>query len=707
MKIERYVVMGMSGRHTAKLACGVASIVIALSGSVQAQETTPQGANAKKPRVTLLQRLVLGAGIGKVAIDTPQAVSVIDQEQLDERMGTTVGDVLDEAPGVNVSGSERLLGETFNIRGVGAPESAGDKGRILVNVDGASKYYESYRMGGFFSDPELYKRVEVLRGPASSTLYGAGALGGVINFATKDASDFLKEGQRGALRVKAAYGSNPQSWLGSSILALRLNENAEFLFAGNFRKIGNYHSADGTEYTTEAKAPSGLVKGTYRFGDNNEQVIRASYQAWTSPSKDQPYAQVTTSTPFGTVDRTVTDKTAIVSYENPASDNEWLNFKTQLSYSDTTNSQNGASGVGSTLFNDAVYGYKTLQWSAQNTFDHSGEGWENHLTFGVQTANQTRSVETASAYGFHPQGTSKKIGFFVQDEFIWNDKLTLIPGVRIDTQHLTPADTVIGASAINGTAFSPKLAAHYRINDNFAVFGSYAHTERLPSLDEIFSDDFASPVVDNFSLGLKKERSDNFEIGASASAYDLISAGDTLQIKGTLFRNNIKDYVERYRNLDPQYRNTGRASLTGAELEIAYEADRYFASAGYSLIRGKNLTAISVTNPLGYLNTVAPDELTLTGGVRMPDQGIKLGWKARFVAAQNRVVGTATARQATPSFNTHGIFASWKPVEGPMVGFEATASVENIFNKQYKEYLSNDAAAGRTFKVSLAKQIGW
>lgn len=699
--------MGMSGRHTAKLACGVASIVIALSGAVQAQETTPQGAAAKKPRVTLLQRLVLGAGIGKVAIDTPQAVSVINQEQLDERMGTTVGDVLDEAPGVNVSGSERLLGETFNIRGVGAPESAGDEGRILMNVDGASKYYESYRMGGFFSDPELYKRIEILRGPASSTLYGAGALGGVINFATKDASDFLQDGQKGALRVKAAYGSNPQSWLGSTILALRPNENVEFLFAGNYRQIGNYHSGDGTEYTTEAKAPSGLIKGTFRFGDNNEQVIRASYQQWTSPSKDQPYAQVTTSAPFGTVDRTVTDKTAIISYENPASDNEWLNFKTQLSYSDTTNAQTNASGVGSTLFNDTVYGYKTLQWSAQNTFDHSGDGWENHLTFGVQTANQTRSVETPVALGFHPQGTSQKVGLFVQDEFIWNEKLTLIPGVRLDMQHLTPADTVIGASAINGTAFSPKLAAHYRFNDNFAVFGSYAHTERLPSLDEIFSNDFSSPVVDNYSLDLKKERSDNFEIGASASAYDLITAGDTLQVKGTLFRNNIKDYVERYRNLDPQYRNTGRASLTGAEIEIAYEADRYFASAGYSLIRGKNLTALSATNPLGYLNTVAPDELSLTAGVRMPDQGIKVGWKARFVAAQNRVVGTATARQATEAFNVHAIFASWKPVEGPMVGFEATASVENIFNKQYKEYLSNDPAAGRTFKISLAKQIGW
>ena len=35
-------------------------------------------------------------------------------------------------------------------------------------------------------------------------------------------------------------------------------------------------------------------------------------------------------------------------------------------------------------------------------------------------------------------------------------------------------------------AFSPKVAALYKFNDNFNVFGSVAHTERLPTLDEMF-----------------------------------------------------------------------------------------------------------------------------------------------------------------------------------------------------------------------------
>ncbi|MBN9249875.1 MAG: TonB-dependent receptor plug domain-containing protein, partial [Mesorhizobium sp.] len=166
----------------------------------------------KKGRVTLLQRLILGAGAEKVAIDTPQSVSVVDQEDIEQDIPTTVSDVIKTIPGINLSGSERVLGQTFNIRGVGGPESGGEEGRIIVNIDGVNKFYEQYRMGGLFTDMELYKRVEVLRGPASSTLYGAGALGGVVNFTTKDASDFIAEGQTGAVRLKGTYDSNPNGW---------------------------------------------------------------------------------------------------------------------------------------------------------------------------------------------------------------------------------------------------------------------------------------------------------------------------------------------------------------------------------------------------------------------------------------------------------------------------------------------------------------
>ncbi|WP_257809438.1 TonB-dependent receptor domain-containing protein [Mesorhizobium sp. J428] len=455
--------MGLVGRNRALL-CGTALAIFANVGMVQAQEdaTTEQVTteSQKKGRVTQLQRLVLGAGQEKVAIDTPQAVSVLEQEDIDSAQPSSVADVIRKIPGVNVTGSDRVLGQSFNIRGVGAPENSGDQGRIIVNVDGVQKFYEQYRLGSFFSDPELFKRVEVLRGPASSTLYGSGALGGVVNFTTKDASDFIAEGERGALKLKSTLESNGKGVLGSATLAQRMGENAEFLLMGNWRQADVYESGNGSEIIgTNFRAWSGLAKGTFKVGD--EGTLRLSYQRWDSDLDDQQLSQTSTATFFGLVDRHVVDQTAIASYENPFSDNDMLDVKVALSYSDTNNKQRDADlrmacSPGSfAVVCDSDYAYKTVQFNAQNTMEWRGASWENYLTYGTQIAHQSRVASVYQNDGtpmdlqFHPEGTDLKAGLFVQNEFIWNDRLTLIPGVRLDWHELTPEDAVSGSDSVH------------------------------------------------------------------------------------------------------------------------------------------------------------------------------------------------------------------------------------------------------------------
>lgn len=715
--------VGLFTRNKAALLYGSA-LLLGFGAHAYAQD---RDASAAQNESTLLGRLVVGAGVEKVAIDTPQAVTVVDQEEIDEEQATTVGDVLQRIPGVNTSGSDRVFGQTFNIRGIGAPESAGEEGRIIVTVDGANKFYEQYRMGGFFSDPELYKRIEVLRGPASSTLYGSGALGGVIRFETKDTSDYIAEGQNGALRLKGGYNSNKDGWLGSASLAQRMGDNAEFLLTGNYRRADSYVTGDSTEVeSSDFAAWSGLAKGTFLVGD--EGTLRLSYQQWDSDADDQDYAQVGTSTTFGTVDRHVIDSTAVASYENPFSDNDWLDLKISASFSDTTVKQTNASGLcgtdsslgQSTLFCDSDYGYQTWQFNAENTSEWRGENWENYLTYGWQTAYQIRTAEAdglageALSFGFHPEGTDFKTGAFVQNEFIWDERLTIIPGMRIDWHELSPESHLAEAEDTDDFAFSPKIAAHYKINDTFAVFGSLAHTERFPTLDEIYSNDFAgTPAPPNYSLDLKKERSNNFELGVAASAYDLLQPGDGLEVKVTGFYNDIRDLIERQRNQYPQYVNVARAEIYGAEVELAYDSEYVFASAGYTYLQGKDKD----TNE--DLTSVAPHELALTLGGKLPQHDLRFGWKARFVAAPQdscrrsdvSVVCAGDSSQGSSryaeSFNAHDVFVSWTPDDGQLAGWEAQFGIENIFDKQYKEFLHNDPAKGRTFKVSLAKQIGW
>lgn len=717
--------MGLHARNVIGLLGSVAIGTMLASMAAHAEDGAQTNESEKKGRVTLLDRLVLGAGVEKVAIDTPQSVTVVEQEDIDQEQATTVGDVLKRIPGVNTSGSDRVFGQTFNIRGIGAPESANEEGRIIVTVDGATKFYEQYRMGGFFSDPELYKKVEVLRGPASSTLYGSGALGGVINFVTKDASDFIAEGDSGALRLKGGFNSNRNGYLGSVIFAQRFGEDAEFLLAGNYRTADAYKTGNGSVVrSSDFQSWSGLAKATFNVGEEGK--LRLSYQQWDSDADDQDYAQVGTQPIFGTVDRHVIDRTAVISYENPFTDNDWLDLKVSASFSDTNVDQTDASGAPmfgltcatSLLFCDTEYGYQTWQFNVQNTSEWSGDNWENFLTYGWQTSYQIRTAESVTLGGmpaginFHPEGTDLKTGVFVQNEFVWDQRLTIIPGVRLDWHELTPDGSTGVTGSMTDTAVSPKIAAHYRFNDYVAVFGSIAHTERFPTIDEVFSTGGSS---NSFlpSLGLEKEKSNNFEIGFALSGYDIFQEGDGVQLKTTGFYNDITDLISLNPalvagpNFIPGYVNIDEARIYGFEVEVAYDSDYVFASAGYSHVIGKDETTGM------YLTTVAPHELALTIGGKMPEKDLKFGWKARFVAGpQDPARDSATpppsgSTRFAESFNVHDVFLTWTPQEGQFAGWEANVGVENIFSEQYKEFLHNDASRGRTFKVSLSKQFGW
>ncbi len=715
-------------RHwrSALLACtaiGVLSALPAYSQSpTQAQQTPEEeAASQKTDRVTPLKKIVVGAGQRKVAIDTPQAVTVLDQKDIDDTQAETIGDVFRDVPGVSIAGSERVFGEAFNIRGIGSTEDSADGSRIVVNVDGAQKFYEQYRMGSFFSDPELYKSVEVLRGPASSTLYGAGALGGVINFTTKDAADFLQDGNNNALRLKGSYESNGDGYLASSIFAHKFNDNAEFLGMLNKRGSGEFELGDGTDLSgSDFQSWSGLAKGTFHFGDGDEQIARISYQHWDSNANDQDYAQTGTQSVFGTVDRHVIDDTAVFSYENPVSDNPWLDIKASISYSNTKVDQNNGSFVGSDIIN-ADYGYQTWQANLQNTSEFSGEGWVNYLTYGTQISRQDRNAvspftgsATPGVITTHPEGTDNKIGLFVQNEYIYDERLTIIGGVRGDFVWREPGDSVTqykDESDISDQAFSPKIAAHYKLTDDLGVFGSIAHTERLPTLDELYTWTTAKPLP---SEDLKKEKSNNYEAGFAVSHDDLFQSGDNISLKTTAFYNDLTNMI----GLTPTgattyYRNIGKARIYGVEIEGAYDSDYMFSKLAYTGTQGQDKTPGNNFNE--PLPTVPAHKIAFTLGGRLPDQGIEYG--ARLTHAfesQNSVRGTSFSSASaaktvvpTPDWTTVDLFASWRPQSGQLEGWQVIASANNIFNEYYIENTALDYSKGRSFKLTLSKQFGW
>lgn len=137
----------------------------------------------------------------------PQAVTVIDKEQLEGRFESQVLNSLTEmVPGL-FSTQRSVLGYGIstgaaggiNIRGIGGTNSA----QVLMLIDGHPQYAAlmGHPIADTYQVPNL-KRVEVVRGP-SSVLYGSNAMGGTINLVTDDAR--MQDGASGKARVM--YGS--------------------------------------------------------------------------------------------------------------------------------------------------------------------------------------------------------------------------------------------------------------------------------------------------------------------------------------------------------------------------------------------------------------------------------------------------------------------------------------------------------------------
>jgi catecholate siderophore receptor len=104
-------------------------------------------------------------------IDTPQTISVVNQDTLDQEGVTTLRDALRNVAGISLAAGEGgSQGDNLTIRGFTA--------RNDLFLDGMRDF------GSYYRDPFNLEEVEVLQGPSSVT-FGRGSTGGVVNQASK------------------------------------------------------------------------------------------------------------------------------------------------------------------------------------------------------------------------------------------------------------------------------------------------------------------------------------------------------------------------------------------------------------------------------------------------------------------------------------------------------------------------------------------
>lgn len=695
-----------------------AAVALAISAvPVMAQE-------AEETVFQMLGRIIFGTGTTKVAIDTPQAVTVLGQADLDRKQAGSIGELLKAIPGVQAAGaSARPMGQAFNIRGIGNSEQTASEERIKVVVDGAPKFFEQYRMGSFFGDLELFKRVEILRGPASSSLYGSGTIGGVVAFTTKDASDFLTEGETSALRFKTGIETSGEVAKLGVTYAHRAG-NADFLLSLNASRGGDKTDGAGTVLAgTAHRSVSGLAKGTLTFGNDGDQSLTLALSRTDTNLDNAAVAQsggAANIPTFGFADIHAIDDTATLTWRNEVASNDLLDLTVQLSYTDTDVLKDNF--VGSSLTCAAGtfqvlcpgdFGYATTTIKIENTADLATGDWQNVLTFGVQLSEQKRSAVTSlGPLGFHPEGTDRKLGVYAQGEFVWNERLTIIPGLRVDFSDRTPsaATAALGGTPVSDEAISPKLSMLYKLNESWGVFGTLARTERMPTLDELYSTDGGRLP----SLNLEKEAADSIELGFTFQREGLFSEGDSLNLKATAFHSDLSNLIvtNGATGAVPRYLNVRSAEIWGGEMEASYDAERWFASLGYSNVKSAYRDMPNAAaNGLTIADTPA-ENVALTLGAKLTEQGLIIGWTAYYHdAITTNSVATTAAGTVTPThtlaYDSHDLFVTWKPETGALAGVDVTLTVENVFDADYKNNLSLDRAQGMNAKLSIGKNLTW
>ena len=168
----------------------VSPLALLVAGAVHAAEADGAAPTALEG-VEVQGELVVRKAGGKVdvaVIDTPQAISVVSAAQFTERGAQNLQETLRYVAGVSAEayGNDGRNDDSF-VRGVEAP----------IYLDGLRQTF------GYYSprtDIRMLEQVEVLKGPGGS-LYGAGALGGLINQTSKR-PQFTRSGE-----VSVSYGT--------------------------------------------------------------------------------------------------------------------------------------------------------------------------------------------------------------------------------------------------------------------------------------------------------------------------------------------------------------------------------------------------------------------------------------------------------------------------------------------------------------------
>jgi len=683
--------------------------------------------------------VVSGSKTEKPLKDVAGSISVITEQDIEKQLVTGMSQLFKYDPSVQVTGNTGGA-QNIIVRGMG-----GD--RVLMIKDGM-RMNEGYGANGLndivgrgFIETDTLKQVEVAKG-ASSSLYGSDALGGIVVFTTKDASDYLTDGETFAGNVKVGYTDDgKQSNIGTT-LALETG-NFEQILNLNYRNSDESQNYTGTKPSLDIESSSIFYKAKYNF--NKDSNLNFTADIWNQ--------DVNGDVAYGLLDyfRDLDGYTVVDENSQGQKDNQsfQLRFHSEsptalydmLNLSVYTNSTEQENVEYGQLDINANFGYPLVEirdmWKT-SVYKQETQGFlsnasltlnENHtIGYGLDIEQSTSSRTEVKLYSVegtpkngYPQETDKfpetdvfRAGFFINDEIsLLDNKLIITPGARFDMYEMDANGALKG----DGTPYaefdenhvSLSIGGLYKFTDTIAGFAQYGQGFKVPAYDLAYiehdnsmygykivpSDDLAPEESDNFEIGLRGHTGNFFfSTAIYYSKFDNFLATELIDIE-----TSINKYSgQEAQVLVYQYQNIESVTLKGIEAAARYHLNdsvSVFANTAYQ--DGKD----DVTGD--YLTTISP--LSGITGVSYEVDALSAELIVNWATRMDKV---NEGNLEVAGYGTVDFLTSYQVTDE----FKVNLALTNLTDKEYVKYLNgaghkNESTladvteAGRGFAVSM------
>jgi len=685
--------------------------------------------------IELDEVIVSTARTDKYLRNSPYSELLIPKEKIQNKPHQTLSDILKDEPGISLL-RDGIWGTEVSIRGL-------NRENVVTLIDG-SRIVTSTDIAARLSMINLndVERIEIIKG-ASSSIYGSGATGGIVNIITKSPQFYNKFSFNG--NISTGYNSvnnlsviSGTFYSGSSFWSSKIS--------GSYRKAQNIQTPIGELKNSQFEDYS--FSGALNLLPLDNHLIKINYQLFKANNVGIPGSSVF---PSNADVRYPDEKRELISFNYDIQNISKMFYKLSAKYSYQYIKRN-VENIPHTVQNLPASGITPARRVSilkitpganhyNNNFQLQGNillSKTNNLILGVDYWDRTYNghrekyqlIEVLNAQGDAVSSTNKiieekplpdskykSLGIFVQDDAeLIKNKLSLSVGARYDRINISSEETLnpvyeitngiinfspAGQKIIwnkidaNDNSYSGNVGLKYSTSFNLDLTLSLGLSFRSPSLEERFQyiDQGSYVRVGNPNLKSEKEKSIDFGIRYYSSNIKITSS-----IFFNYFNNLVAEIPGIFEGRNAFIKtNIGEARTYGFDLSSDYNFYKnhiIYATASY--VRGDDITKNSNLPAIPPLNGIIGIKIDLF-------DKLQADFSSTIFAAQNKV---AANEMTTPGYAIFNLSLNTYNLKLSSMKFRVNAGIENILNKNYRNHLSTTRGSitvepGRNFFVNL------